>query len=96
MASPTHIYPGPVGVDIKCSMSLLQFDIDDEEIADPRIRRELIKAICDRTPTGAGKGSRSKNDSRKCFVKAITRASPARPSNWDLTEAGTTSEKLKK
>jgi tRNA-splicing ligase RtcB (3'-phosphate/5'-hydroxy nucleic acid ligase) len=59
MASPTHIYPGPVGVDIKCSMSLLQLDIDDEEIADKRIRRELIKAICDRTPTGAGKGSRS-------------------------------------
>jgi tRNA-splicing ligase RtcB len=26
MASPTHIYPGPVGVDIKCSMSLLQLD----------------------------------------------------------------------
>ena len=23
MVSPTHIYPGPVGVDIKCSMSLL-------------------------------------------------------------------------
>ena len=23
MASPSHIYPGPVGVDIKCSMSLL-------------------------------------------------------------------------
>ena len=26
MVSPTHIYPGPVGVDIKCSMSLLQLD----------------------------------------------------------------------
>src|SRR3954469_9823322 len=24
MGSPTPIYPGPVGVDIKCSMSLLQ------------------------------------------------------------------------
>ncbi|MDB4538146.1 RtcB family protein, partial [Akkermansiaceae bacterium] len=59
MASPTHIYPGPVGVDIKCSMSLLQLDIDDEAIDDKRVRRELIKAICDRTPTGAGKGSRS-------------------------------------
>jgi tRNA-splicing ligase RtcB len=23
MVSPTHIYPGPIGVDIKCSMSLL-------------------------------------------------------------------------
>src|SRR5688572_14562892 len=27
LASPTHIYPGPVGVDIKCSMSLLQMDL---------------------------------------------------------------------
>jgi len=24
MVAPDHIYPGPVGVDIKCSMSLLQ------------------------------------------------------------------------
>ena len=59
MASPTHIYPGPVGVDIKCSMSLLQLDLDDEAIDDKRVRRALIQAICDRTPTGAGKGSRS-------------------------------------
>jgi tRNA-splicing ligase RtcB len=65
MASPTHIYPGPVGVDIKCSMSLLQLDIDDEEIADKRIRRELIKAICDRTPTGAGRGARSVKKGRE-------------------------------
>ena len=27
LISPTHIYPGPVGVDIKCSMSLLQTDL---------------------------------------------------------------------
>ena len=27
MVSPTHVYPGPVGVDIKCSMSLLQMDL---------------------------------------------------------------------
>ncbi|MDF1714035.1 MAG: RtcB family protein, partial [Akkermansiaceae bacterium] len=65
MASPTHIYPGPVGVDIKCSMSLLQLDVDDDEIADPRIRRDLIKAICDRTPTGAGKGTRSVKKGRE-------------------------------
>ena len=30
MASPTHIYPGPVGVDIKCSMSLLQLDLEED------------------------------------------------------------------
>ncbi len=58
MASPTHVYPGPVGVDIKCSMSLLQTDLDADEVADRKVRRELIKAICQRIPTGAGKGSR--------------------------------------
>jgi tRNA-splicing ligase RtcB len=58
MASPTHIYPGPVGVDIKCSMSLLQLDLDQEAIEDRKIRRALISAICRRTPTGTGKGQR--------------------------------------
>src|SRR5882724_9166768 len=27
LVSPTHVYPGPVGVDIKCSMSLLSLDL---------------------------------------------------------------------
>ena len=65
MASPSHIYPGPVGVDIKCSMSLLQFDLPAEEIEDPRVRRSLINAITERTPTGAGKGQRSVKKSRR-------------------------------
>lgn len=65
MVSPTHIYPGPVGVDIKCSMSLLQLDLPEEEIEDRKVRRELISAICQRTPTGAGKGQRSVPKSRK-------------------------------
>lgn len=69
MASPTHIYPGPVGVDIKCSMSLIQFDIPDEAIDDPRIRRLLIEAICERTPTGAGKGQRSVKKGRAVDVE---------------------------
>lgn len=64
LASPTHIYPGPVGVDIKCSMSLLQLDLPEEEIRDKKIRRALIDAICQRTPTGAGKGQRSVKKSR--------------------------------
>ncbi len=76
MASPTHIYPGPVGVDIKCSMSLLQLDIPDDEIADKRIRRALIEAICERTPTGAGKGTRSVKKGRSIDAelgkKAVT------------------------
>lgn len=59
MVSPTHIYPGPVGVDIKCSMSLLQLDIPEDIIADKKTRRALIEAIVARTPTGAGRGQRS-------------------------------------
>lgn len=54
MVSPTHIYPGPVGVDINCSMSLLQFDLPSEAVADKRLRRALINAIEERVPTGAG------------------------------------------
>lgn len=56
LVSPTHIYPGPVGVDIKCSMSLLQLDLPESEVVDKRTRRALIEAILQRTPTGAGRG----------------------------------------
>ena len=65
MVSPTHIYPGPVGVDIKCSMSLLQMDLLVEQIADRPVRRALINAIIERTPTGAGRGQRSVKKSRR-------------------------------
>ena len=58
LVSPTHVYPGPVGVDIKCSMSLLQFDLPEMAIADKTVRRALITAVCDRIPTGAGRGQR--------------------------------------
>ncbi|MEM9366830.1 MAG: RtcB family protein [Planctomycetota bacterium] len=58
LVSPTHIYPGPVGVDIKCSMSLLQTDLPADSIADRRVRRRIIQAIGKRIPTGAGKGQR--------------------------------------
>ncbi|MCA9292793.1 MAG: RtcB family protein [Phycisphaerales bacterium] len=64
MASPTHIYPGPVGVDIKCSMSLLALDIDEDAVRDVRTRRAIIDAICERTPTGAGRGQRHVPKSR--------------------------------
>ncbi|OZC02134.1 RtcB family protein [Rubricoccus marinus] len=59
MSSPTHIYPGPVGVDIKCSMSLLQLDLPADAVDDKRTRRALIEAIEARTPTGAGRNQRS-------------------------------------
>lgn len=64
LVSPTHVYPGPVGVDIKCSMSLLQLDLPEEAILRPEVRRRLINAICERTPTGPGKGRRSVSKGR--------------------------------
>ncbi|MGV3772276.1 MAG: RtcB family protein [Verrucomicrobiales bacterium] len=64
MVSPTHIYPGPVGVDIKCSMSLLQLDLPVDAIQEKPLRRALIKAIIERTPTGQGRGQRSVPKSR--------------------------------
>ncbi|MEM1165870.1 MAG: RtcB family protein [Planctomycetota bacterium] len=64
MASPSHIYPGPVGVDIKCSMSLLAIDLDEDAVRDARTRRAIIDAICNRTPTGTGRGQRSVPKSR--------------------------------
>ena len=65
MVSPTHIYPGPVGVDVKCSMSLLQLSLPADQIADRKLRRALIKAITDRVPTGAGAGIRSARKARR-------------------------------
>lgn len=68
LASPTHIYPGPVGVDIKCSMSLLQLDLPGGAVADRATRRALIDAIGERVPTGAGRGQRSARKSRPVGV----------------------------
>ena len=45
LASQSHIFPGPVGFDIKCSMSLLQMDLPEDAVSDKRTRRELIHAI---------------------------------------------------
>ncbi|HSI85095.1 MAG: RtcB family protein [Candidatus Methylacidiphilales bacterium] len=64
MVSPTHIYPGPVGVDIKCSMSLLQMDLPEEAIKDRGVRRAIINAILERIPTGPGRGQRNAKKSR--------------------------------
>jgi tRNA-splicing ligase RtcB len=65
LVSPTHIYPGPVGVDIKCSMSLLALNLPADAAADKTVRRALIDAICERTPTGAGRGQRNAKKSRQ-------------------------------
>jgi tRNA-splicing ligase RtcB (3'-phosphate/5'-hydroxy nucleic acid ligase) len=65
LVSPTHIYPGPVGVDIKCSMSFLQLDLPVEQIKERPVRRALIAALLQRTPTGPGKGQRSVPKARR-------------------------------
>ena len=82
LVSPTHIYPGPVGVDIKCSMSFLQLDLPADQIQDKPLRRAIINAIMERTPTGPGRGQRSVKKARKVdaelgFVVATEGASPA-------------------
>lgn len=104
MVSPTHIYPGPVGVDIKCSMSLLQTDLPEDAIADKRTRRAIIEAIVARTPTGAGRGQRSvkkaRHVDRDLGFRAVTEGASAAvcealgiPPDWadrceDSTHAG--------
>src|SRR5262245_15528617 len=65
LVSPTHIYPGPVGVDIKCSMSFLQLDVPTDQIQERAVRRALIDALLKRTPTGPGKGQRSAPKARR-------------------------------
>lgn len=69
LVSPSHVYPGPVGVDIKCSMSLLQLDLPADEIIDRPTRRRLIDAVCDRIPTGAGRGQRHVKVGRQVSVE---------------------------
>src|SRR6202043_4055292 len=64
LASPSHIYPGPVGVDIKCSMSLLQLDLPAAAIGPQQVRRALIHEIARRVPTGPGRGQRHAPESR--------------------------------
>src|SRR3979409_1225265 len=51
LVSPTHVYPGPVGVDIKCSMSLLQLNLPTEQAKERPVRGKSIEAILQRTPT---------------------------------------------
>lgn len=88
MVSPTHIYPGPVGVDIKCSMSLLQFDLPEDAVNDKALRRALINAIAERTPTGAGKGQRHARKGRYVDATLGRRAVTEGASAGVLSELG--------
>jgi tRNA-splicing ligase RtcB (3'-phosphate/5'-hydroxy nucleic acid ligase) len=74
LVSPTHIYPGPVGVDIKCSMSLLQLDLSAEAVSDRKARRAVIDEIVQRIPTGPGAGQRSVRKSRRLPQETARRA----------------------
>jgi len=65
LVSPTHVYPGPVGVDIKCSMSLLQLDLPADQVTERPVRRNIINEILERIPTGAGRGQSSVPKSRR-------------------------------
>lgn len=53
-SSQEMIYPNAVGPDVKCSMSFLQFNIPESALSDKKLRRQLIKAIEERIPLGAG------------------------------------------
>jgi tRNA-splicing ligase RtcB len=64
LVSPTHVYPGPVGVDIKCSMSLLALDLEADALQERPLRRALIDAIGERVPSGVGRDQRSVKKSR--------------------------------
>ncbi|HEY3445097.1 MAG TPA: RtcB family protein [Myxococcales bacterium] len=64
LVSPTHVYPGPVGVDIKCSMSLLSLELPSSAIDERPLRRAIIDAIVARVPTGMGKDQRSVSKAR--------------------------------
>src|SRR4030095_12064128 len=50
---------------IKCTMSLLHLDLRESEIQDRNVRRQLIKAIAQRIPTGVGRGEREAPKSRR-------------------------------
>ncbi len=63
------VYPGPVGPDIGCSMSLLQTDLEDAAVDDKQIRRAIINAICARIPTGTG--SRQADKGRKIIAEVL-------------------------
>ena len=62
-------------------MSFLQLDLPADAVADRQVRRALIDAILERTPTGAGRGQRSVRKSRKVGeelgVKVVTQGASA-------------------
>lgn len=72
LVSPTHLYPGPVGVDIKCSMSLLQLDLPADELLSAR--EVVLRALAARTPTGPVRGQRVAPKGRRIPTTVAKRA----------------------
>lgn len=48
MVTDGTIYPAPAGVDVNCSMSLLQLDVPASELKDKKLRRRIITEILKR------------------------------------------------
>jgi tRNA-splicing ligase RtcB len=88
LSSPSHIYPGPVGVDIKCSMSLLQLNLPYDQLASREARRAVINALIERLPTGAGKGQRSVAKARHIDYALGKRAACEGASEWICDQLG--------
>lgn len=85
------IYPGPVGFDIKCSMSLLQTDVPEKELKEKRVRRAIINAVEERVPTGIGqrKAPKAREVEKGVAHKVLTEGGSewvceklGIPSNW--------------
>ena len=87
MVSPSFIYPGPVGVDINCSMSLLRFDLSEEALrGEKSLRRAIIQAIEKRVPTGVG--NKELKLARKFPLELIERAIVEGPTPEICEETG--------
>jgi tRNA-splicing ligase RtcB len=92
IVSPSFLYPGSVGVDIKCSMSLIQFDVPALEIADHRTRRELLSAVNRRVPTGIGKNRKKGRNVRRIDKRLGEQIVVEGASQYVLTQLGIPNE----
>jgi tRNA-splicing ligase RtcB len=73
-------------------MSLLQTNIPADAIIDRRVRRAIIDAICERIPTGAGRGQRSAKKSRRIPTEIGARSLVEGASEALLTAMGIPAE----
>jgi len=79
LTSPTHVYPGPVGVDIKCSMSFLQLNLAADQVADKTVRRQRS-----RPAPGPLRYLRFRHQSARCGINDQPFASRRSQSRFNL------------